>query len=202
MPIYEYACPQCRKVFSFFSKTLTPPRQPDCPQCGLANLEKVLSRFSAPRGVQEPSGKAEGEEPMLSAADEARMEAVMGELERDMDHIDENNPKHLAYMMKRMKTDIFANGLHSAWLAMTTWTFPASSALPSAWWCSPWMSWARKPHACFCAAWPATGTIIPPFAVSVPSCSSLKSLRFPFPGFVVFVPSFSRLQIRGSFFNL
>lgn len=103
MPIYEYACPRCRKVFSFFSKTLTPPRQPNCPQCGLENLEKVLSRFSAPRGVQEPSGKAEGEEPMLSAADEARMEAVMGELERDMDHIDENNPKHLAYMMKRMK---------------------------------------------------------------------------------------------------
>ena len=27
----------------------------------------------------------------------------MSEMERDMEHIDENNPKHMAHMMKKMK---------------------------------------------------------------------------------------------------
>jgi hypothetical protein len=28
---------------------------------------------------------------------------AMNDLERDMEHIDENNPKHMAHMMRRMK---------------------------------------------------------------------------------------------------
>ena len=50
MPIYEYACPKCKKVFSFLSKTLTPPRVPSCPKCGGRKMEKLMSRFAAPRG--------------------------------------------------------------------------------------------------------------------------------------------------------
>lgn len=105
MPIYEYACPKCRKVFSFFSKTLTPPRLPDCPKCGHKKLEKVISCFSAPRGSKEPAAAAptDPNKPQLTPADEARMEHAMGEIEKDLDYVDENNPKHLAYVMKKMK---------------------------------------------------------------------------------------------------
>jgi hypothetical protein len=35
--------------------------------------------------------------------DDARVERVMSELERDMDHLDENNPKHMAHLMRKMK---------------------------------------------------------------------------------------------------
>jgi hypothetical protein len=35
--------------------------------------------------------------------DDPKVMRVMGELERDMEHIDENNPKHMAHMMKKMK---------------------------------------------------------------------------------------------------
>ncbi|MDB6026021.1 MAG: CxxC CxxC superfamily protein [Verrucomicrobiales bacterium] len=32
-----------------------------------------------------------------------RMAKMMSEMERDMAHLDENNPKHMAHMMKKMK---------------------------------------------------------------------------------------------------
>lgn len=103
MPIYEYACPHCKKVFSFLSKTLTPPRVPTCPKCGHKKLEKMMSHFSSPRGAQEPAAPSQDGEPQLSAADEARMEQAMGAIEKDLEYVDENNPKHLAHVMKKMK---------------------------------------------------------------------------------------------------
>ena len=35
--------------------------------------------------------------------DDPRVERAMMELERDMEHMDENNPKHMAHMMRKMK---------------------------------------------------------------------------------------------------
>ena len=35
--------------------------------------------------------------------DDPRAERAMMELERDMEHLDENNPKHMAHMMRKMK---------------------------------------------------------------------------------------------------
>jgi hypothetical protein len=37
------------------------------------------------------------------------MMRAMGEMERDMEHMDENNPRHMAHMMKKMK-DIMPAG--------------------------------------------------------------------------------------------
>jgi hypothetical protein len=35
--------------------------------------------------------------------DESKVMRAMSELERDMNHLDENNPKHMAHMMRKMK---------------------------------------------------------------------------------------------------
>ena len=35
--------------------------------------------------------------------DDPRVARAMNELERDMEHLDENNPKHMAHMMRKMK---------------------------------------------------------------------------------------------------
>jgi hypothetical protein len=35
--------------------------------------------------------------------DDPRMLRAMNELERDMEHLDENNPRHMAHMMRKMK---------------------------------------------------------------------------------------------------
>lgn len=109
MPIYEYACARCRKIYSFLSKRIQPERQPACPKCGNPKLERQMSGFAMLRGVPEPSaagagGPEGGAEPEgLEGIDDARVERVMGELERDMEHLDESNPRHVAHMMRKMK---------------------------------------------------------------------------------------------------
>ena len=111
MPIYEFACPKCRKIFSFLSKRIHPERQPVCPKCGNTNLSKQVSRFAMTRGLAEPGAKSEGEDaggPMPNF-DDPRVARAMAEMERDMEHMDENNPKHMAHMMRKMK-DIMPPG--------------------------------------------------------------------------------------------
>lgn len=67
-------------------------------------MEKQLSRFAAPKGAPEPG--AGGDE--VGAGDSPDFEdpkvmRAMAEIERDMDHLDENNPRHMARVMKKMK---------------------------------------------------------------------------------------------------
>jgi putative FmdB family regulatory protein len=103
MPIYEFACPDCRKIFSFLSKRLQPAGPPACPNCGRRKLVKQLSSFAMPRGLAEPSGAPASEQDPLPDMDDPRVARVMSEMERDMAHLDENNPRHMAHMMKKMK---------------------------------------------------------------------------------------------------
>src|SRR5512139_11214 len=100
MPIYEYACPKCRVIFNFLSKRLNPDRLPICPKCGNKKMSKQLSRFAMVRGLKEPAAKTEteGDGPPAPDFDDPRVERVMSELERDMEHMDENNPRHMAHM--------------------------------------------------------------------------------------------------------
>lgn len=111
MPIYEFACPKCRVVFNFLSKRITPDRLPTCPRCGNKKMVKQMSRFAMSRGLKEPDASTDGDdggEPMPDM-DDPRVMRAMSELERDMEHMDENNPKHMAHMMKKMK-DIMPPG--------------------------------------------------------------------------------------------
>jgi len=105
MPIYEYACPNCRVIFNFLSKRLKPDRLPACPECGNRKMAKQVSRFALSRRLKEPAAKtqSEGSEGPMPDLDDPRVEHAMMELERDMEHLDENNPKHMAHMMRKMK---------------------------------------------------------------------------------------------------
>jgi putative FmdB family regulatory protein len=101
MPIYEYACPKCRVIFNFLSKRINPDRLPTCPKCGNKKMAKQVTRFAMSRGLKEPAGNEEGG-PMPDFED-PRVERAMMELERDMEHMDENNPRHMAQMMRKMQ---------------------------------------------------------------------------------------------------
>jgi len=105
MPIYEFACPKCRKIFSFLSKRVNPDRPPTCPKCGNKKLKKEVSRFAMTRGLKEPAAKTDAPDggPPMPDLDDPRVERAMMEMERDMEHLDENNPKHMAHMMRKMK---------------------------------------------------------------------------------------------------
>src|SRR5207237_8176229 len=104
MPIYEFACPKCRRIFNFLSKKLNPDRLPTGPRSGNKKMAKQMSRFAMTKGLKEPAAKSDdaGDEPMPDM-DDPRVMRAMNELERDMEHLDENNPKHMAHMMRKMK---------------------------------------------------------------------------------------------------
>jgi putative FmdB family regulatory protein len=112
MPIYEFACPKCRVIFNFLSKRVNPDHSPTCPRCGNKKMERQISRFAPLRGAKEPAAATNpegGEEGPMPDFDDPRTQRVMSELERDMEHMDENNPKHMAHLMKKMK-DILPAG--------------------------------------------------------------------------------------------
>jgi putative FmdB family regulatory protein len=111
MPIYEFACPKCRLIFSFLSKRVNPDREPTCPKCGNKRMSRQMSRFAMPKGLKEPVAGAAGQTPDGPEPDfdDPRVMRAMSELERDMEHMDENNPRHMARLMKKMK-DIMPDG--------------------------------------------------------------------------------------------
>lgn len=111
MPIYEYACPKCRVIFNFLSKRISPDRLPVCPKCGNKKMAKLMSRFATVRGLKEPAAKSETDtgEGSMPNFDDPRIESAMSDLERDMEHMDENNPRHMAHLMRKMK-DIMPPG--------------------------------------------------------------------------------------------
>ena len=105
MPIYEFACPRCRKIFNFLSKRVNPDRLPVCPKCGNKKMSKQVSRFAMTKGLKEPAAKAEAGPggPPMPDLDDPRMARAMAEMEREMEHLDEDNPRHMAHIMRKMK---------------------------------------------------------------------------------------------------
>lgn len=99
MPIYEFACPKCRKIFSFLARTSRTERVPACPKCGNRKMSKQITAFAMTRGLAEPSA-GDASPPDM---EDPRMMRAMSEIERDMEHLDENNPRHIAHLMKKMK---------------------------------------------------------------------------------------------------
>ena len=107
MPIFEFACPKCRRIYSFLSRRIQPGGTPACPKCGSRKLTKEISRFALLKGAPEPSANPAGEDPAATEGfpnfDDPRVAQTMGEIERDMDHLDENNPRHMAHMLRKMQ---------------------------------------------------------------------------------------------------
>lgn len=103
MPIYEYYCEQNHTIYQFYAKTIaqgqTTPRCPDNPRF---RLRKLVSAFA----ITSKGGKDESAEPKPAdtgdAAEDARMEAAMSSMESEFAGVDENDPKAMARMMRRM----------------------------------------------------------------------------------------------------
>jgi len=98
VPIYEFYCADCHTLFSFLSRTINTSKRPACPRCGRPDLDRRVSRCAISRGRTEGSAQAED----LSGLDEAKMERVMEELSRESEGIDEENPRQVARMMRKL----------------------------------------------------------------------------------------------------
>ena len=120
MPIYEYYCPDNNRIYQFFAKTLAQGETvPKCPDNPAYRMVKMVSGFAIggatkkSTGEGSPSGAGEDAEhgpgtPGDGAGgggpdmDDPRMEAAFSQLEREMESIDENDPRAMGRMMRRM----------------------------------------------------------------------------------------------------
>lgn len=102
MPIYEYYCERNHTVYQFYAKSLAQGKlTPKCPDNPRWPLKRVVSQFAFTGRAQEPKSNADtpaGADP----ADDARMEAAMSAMEKEFDSVDENDPRAMARMMRRM----------------------------------------------------------------------------------------------------
>ena len=96
MPIYEFYCSECHTVFNFFSPTVDTEKTPRCPRCETVTLSRQVSRFSTPR-----SGGEDADMPELDM-DDARMERAMNLLAREAEHMDEDDPRQAASLMRTL----------------------------------------------------------------------------------------------------
>ena len=54
MPIYEFLCPACNRIFSFMYPTMSGEEPPACPRCGSREMVTQLSLFAFVRGGTNP----------------------------------------------------------------------------------------------------------------------------------------------------
>ncbi len=100
MPIYEFHCPENNTVYSFLAKSMAyREKTPRCPDSPDFTMRRRVSSFAVVGKAKEPS--AEGG---MDDLDDAKMERVMAELERDMAGFDESNPdpRQMAHLMRKM----------------------------------------------------------------------------------------------------
>ena len=82
MPIYEYQCRRCRKRSTVLVLSSRHPASAACQHCGSSDLDRLLSRFAAPK------------------SEEARLESLADP--DSLGGLDENDPHSVARFMKKM----------------------------------------------------------------------------------------------------
>ena len=95
MPIYEFYCKNCHMIFNFFSSSINTEKSPKCPKCR-KKLDRQMSAFSSPRN------RGEQEDMPMPDMDEAQMERAMNTLAREAEHMDENDPRQAANLMRKL----------------------------------------------------------------------------------------------------
>lgn len=87
MPVYEFHCNSCRRVFSVLVRSFSADVVAVCPRCGAQDARRLISRFSV--------GHSED-----SRAD--RLTDMAG----DMGDVDENDPRSVARWARRMSSEL------------------------------------------------------------------------------------------------
>ncbi|RME71338.1 MAG: zinc ribbon domain-containing protein [Planctomycetota bacterium] len=107
MPIYEFYCADCHTIYNFLASGFATERRPSCPRCERPELERRISVFSISKNRPEPGSEGdedgpEGLDDLPPGFDEDKLMRVMSSLERELDGIDEDDPRQMAHLMRRV----------------------------------------------------------------------------------------------------
>lgn len=101
MPIYEFYCPDCHTLYSFFADSSKVRRKPDCPECGRPQLDRRPSTFAMvkPGGGDDDAGE---EDDPFAGIDEHRLEGAMDSLAHEMERMgDTEDPRALGHFFRK-----------------------------------------------------------------------------------------------------
>ena len=96
MPIYEFYCKVCHMIFNFFSGSVDTEKRPMCPKCKKVTLERQMSVFAVSKN------RGEEDDMPLPDMDESKMEQAMNLLAREAEHMDEDDPRQAANLMRKL----------------------------------------------------------------------------------------------------
>lgn len=99
MPIYEFYCKDCHVIFNFFASSVNTEKRPLCPKCHKRRLDRQMSVFATPRS------RGEDDDVPMPDIDESKMGQAMDLLAREAEHMDEEDPRQAAHLMRKI-TDI------------------------------------------------------------------------------------------------
>jgi len=103
MPIYEYYCPQNHTIYQFYAKSLAQGRLvPKCPDNPKFQMRKLVSGFAITGGGKASDAGPAAAEAGTNAAEDPRLDAAMSAMEREFSGVDENDPRAMARMMRKM----------------------------------------------------------------------------------------------------
>lgn len=97
MPIYEFYCGDCHRVYSFLSRAIDTRKRPSCPRCGRPDLSRRISAFAISKGRKEPSLGGEASE----QADQ-RLQQAMESLAGDAEAMNQEDPRQAARVMRKL----------------------------------------------------------------------------------------------------
>ncbi len=98
MPVYEFLCQGCNKIYSFHSFRVANDKVPSCPKCAATDLERVPSSF----GINAARKTAAENEGTGGDQDDPGMEREMMRLAAELEGMDENDPRQMAAAVRRM----------------------------------------------------------------------------------------------------
>lgn len=101
MPVYEFYCPDCHTIYSFFSRRVDTQTHPKCPGCGRPELDRQASLFAISSGRAE-SDDAADDEGLPPGMDEEKLMSAMASMAGELEHLDDEDPKQAALAMRKL----------------------------------------------------------------------------------------------------
>ena len=97
MPVYEFYCPDCHVIFNFLAKRVNTEKRPVCPRCARPELERQVSLFAISKGRKESE-----DDDGMPDLDESKMEQAMMAMASEAENMDEDDPRQVARMMRKL----------------------------------------------------------------------------------------------------
>lgn len=98
MPIYEFYCRDCHTIYSFLSRKVDTQTVPSCPKSGKHKLNRQMSRFAISKG----RGETDDQGPQGMDFDDEKMEQAMMQMAGELEGADEEDPRAMAHMMRKL----------------------------------------------------------------------------------------------------